>query len=280
MQRSDLFATLVAAFVLGAGAYLSTYPIEVIRVVGIVLMAASLWGLIVWFLWERRPKAVPAILLYSGITFAVLSAVSLGIWYFLPSKISKTETGNFDNAIGIACSWSKPPTRYREDKTLHIVDFQGVPISGVDFSRQSAGPMHFIRSSDPFTPPEHHSDMWYRCDVTNHSSQPIRNLWTKFPVVYNAVVRTENGTRSGEMIAAGFARSPMFDLAAGETDYFYFANASAAFVTVLPPSSASLQTMADDAVYEVRVVASAGWQVALMPSPKPLNANPEGIEDR
>jgi hypothetical protein len=178
-----------------------------------------------------------------------------------------------DNTISFACAWSKPPSHYREDKTLHIVDFQGVPVSGVDFNRQSAGPMHFIRSSDPFTPSEHYSNMWYRCDVTNHSSQPVRNLWTKFPVVYNAVVSAENGTRSGAMIAAGYARSPMLDLAAGETDYFYFANASAVFVSVLPPSTALLQTMANDTIDEVHVIASSNWDVSFIPSPKPLNAN-------
>jgi hypothetical protein len=179
---------------------------------------------------------------------------------------------SLDNTIAVSCAWSMPPARYREDKTLHIVDFQGVPETGIDFNRQSAGPMHFVRSSEPFRPSESYSNMWYRCDVANHGPQPVRGLWVKFPVAYNAVVPQENGTKSGEMIAAGFARGPMLDLAAGESDYFYFANASAAFVTVLPPTSATLQTMADNTEHEVKVIASSNWQVGLLPSSKPLNA--------
>lgn len=73
---------LLAAFVLGAGAYLSTYPVDVIRAVGIALMAAGLWGLIIWFLWERRPKMIPSVLLFGGITFAALAVGSLSAWYF------------------------------------------------------------------------------------------------------------------------------------------------------------------------------------------------------
>jgi hypothetical protein len=96
MQRSDWFAVLVAAFVLGAGAYLSTFPAEVIRAAGIALMVASLWGLIVWFLWERRPRAVPIILLYGGICFAVLAIISLAGWYFWPlSPAQPAETSRF-----------------------------------------------------------------------------------------------------------------------------------------------------------------------------------------
>lgn len=57
MQRSDVFAVLVAAFVLGAGAYLSTYSAEVIRWVGLALMAGAIIGLAVWFAWGRMSQA-------------------------------------------------------------------------------------------------------------------------------------------------------------------------------------------------------------------------------
>lgn len=49
MQRSDWFAVFVSVFVLGAGAFLSTYPTEIIRETGIVLMAGALIGLAMWF---------------------------------------------------------------------------------------------------------------------------------------------------------------------------------------------------------------------------------------
>jgi hypothetical protein len=57
MQRSDAFAVLVAVFVLGAGAYLSTFSAEVIRWAGLVLMAGAIIGLIIWFAWGRTSQA-------------------------------------------------------------------------------------------------------------------------------------------------------------------------------------------------------------------------------
>jgi hypothetical protein len=258
------------------------------------LIGAILFGILGFRAALREEQSTPKLehrrrmlAIYGMVVFGA-GFLGCAAWYFFwpdkepPQKMSvETTTATpgssprrLDNTISFAWSWSKPPTHYREDKTLHIVDFQGVPITGINPEQQTAGPMHFVRSSEPFSPSENYSDMWYRCDVTNHSAQPIRNLWTKFPVVYNAAIPQKNGTRSGEVVAAGFARSPMLDLAAGETDYFYFANASAVFITILPPQLAFLQTMANDAVHEVRVVASSNWQVALMPSSKPIHPYP------
>jgi len=264
---------------------------------GPILSGVLFWGGILVFLAtivvvfvlsvheENKRKAVLGPIIMMAISALIFCGGAA--WYFWPREEQKVlaapvsqPTNALDRVTGFACSWSQPPSHYREDKTLHIVDFQGVPVSGINPSQQTAGPMHFVRSSEPFSPSEHYSSIWYRCDVTNHSTQPIRNLWAKFPVVYNAAIIVENGIRSGEVIAAGFARSPIFDLAAGETDCFYFANASTAFITVLPPQSVLVQTMADDTVHEVRVITSSGWNVALMPSPKPLHANPPGIEQR
>jgi len=97
LKRSDVFAVLVAAFVLGAGAYLSTYSTDVIRGVGIVLMAAALWGLIVWFLWERKLKSMPIILLFGSIAFAILAAGSLAAWYFLPTPKPPDISAEFES---------------------------------------------------------------------------------------------------------------------------------------------------------------------------------------
>jgi hypothetical protein len=281
MRDAIIVGTIIGAFFFMATAAMTAVAVryatptvlwDVIFWAGIagMIMSATSLALFVSSQVYGRPLWMPAALINLGICFFVFGLV----WHFQSeAKPSSTVVAALDNTIAISCAWSMPPVRYREDKTLHIVDFQGVPISGIDFNRQSAEPSHFVRSSEPFHPAEFYSSMWYRCDVTNHGPQPIRSLGVKFPVVYNAVVPLENGTRSGEMIGAGFARSPTFDLASGETDYFYFANASAAFVTVLPPSTALLQTMADDTVHEVRVITSSSWQVALMPSSKPLNAN-------
>lgn len=49
MQRQDWFAVLIGVFILGAGAYLSTFPVEIIRLTGLFLMAAGVVGLLIWF---------------------------------------------------------------------------------------------------------------------------------------------------------------------------------------------------------------------------------------
>jgi hypothetical protein len=61
LQRSDWFAVIVAVFLLGAGAYMSTFPAEVIRALGILLMGAAAIGLIVWFALDRRARPAPPI---------------------------------------------------------------------------------------------------------------------------------------------------------------------------------------------------------------------------
>jgi len=105
LQRSDWFALLLGAFVIGAGAYLSTYPVDVIRGVGIALMVVALWGLLIWFLWEKRPKLVGTILFIGGVVFAVLSLTSFVGWFFLPPT----------KPIGIEQSSLDPDTIYQRD---------------------------------------------------------------------------------------------------------------------------------------------------------------------
>ena len=49
MERSDWFAVLVSVFIFGAGSYLSTFAVEVIRTIGLSSMVCSAIGLILWF---------------------------------------------------------------------------------------------------------------------------------------------------------------------------------------------------------------------------------------
>jgi len=52
-RRVDIFAVLLALFILGLGAYLSTFPVEIVRLIGLLLMGASIVGLVIWFSWGR-----------------------------------------------------------------------------------------------------------------------------------------------------------------------------------------------------------------------------------
>jgi hypothetical protein len=85
MQRSDWFAILVGIFILGAGAYLSTFPTEIIRVAGIVLMAGAILGLAAWFAWEYGWRAI--IKWRHGWILPLLLCLVFGIaWHFWPAK--------------------------------------------------------------------------------------------------------------------------------------------------------------------------------------------------
>ena len=80
MQRSDWLAVLLALFGLGAGAYLNTFPAEIIRGIGLILMAAAIFGIIIWFAIERGNKIVntfgPWILIIGG-------PIAGAIWLYL-----------------------------------------------------------------------------------------------------------------------------------------------------------------------------------------------------
>ena len=68
MQRSDWFAVLFGAFILGAGAYLSTFSTVAIRWTGGGLVTASIIGLLIWWFWVRQQDTNP----FSGLTNAQL----------------------------------------------------------------------------------------------------------------------------------------------------------------------------------------------------------------
>jgi hypothetical protein len=201
----------------------------------------------------------PQILIIAGLA-ALITGAS---WYtyrkFFVAPSTAIAAGPLDNAIGLQCAWSAPPSHYRDDKTLSIVEFQGVPDPkyAVDFTKPIAGPARFRRSSDPFKSNAHDGDYWYRCDITNFGSQAVRNLRLAFPVEYRDPVKTGNGVRSGDVVARGFALSADFDLAAGEKDYFYFASASPAFIAVYLPSFATLQTLDSDKIQTAHLVLPA-----------------------
>jgi hypothetical protein len=76
MQRSDYFAVFLAIFGLGAGAILSTFPAETIRGIGLILMAAAIVGIIIWFAVEHRSRTVnawgPWILIIGGSVIGAL----------------------------------------------------------------------------------------------------------------------------------------------------------------------------------------------------------------
>ena len=250
---------------------------------GIVVLLATVGT---WILNDQNTKWPIICMIIFGVEF-----ISCFVWYWntssnnapsTPSTASDQSSNKptvtpttLDNTIGFECAWSAPPSHYREDKTLFIVDFQAVPVTGINPNQQVAGPMSFRRSAEPFKASDHYSNVWYRCNITNYGTQPVRNLRAKFPVLFQEAEVTETGTKSGKIVASGHALTPSIDLGTGPagSDYFYFANASVVYIQVAVPTTAVLQTLADDELRVVKLVPpSAGKGVFfLTPSTNPLH---------
>jgi hypothetical protein len=187
-------------------------------------------------------------------------------------SVMENQRNPLDRTIAFRCAWSAPPSHYRDDKTLSIVDFQHVPITGINIDQQVAGPAYFRRSSEPFTPSPTSSDDWYRCDVINNGTQAVRNLRAKFPVLFAEAEVTQTGTRNGKALAGGYALTPPFDLGVGSADYFYFSNESTAYIEIFIPTTAVLQTTADDEWRTVKLIPPSPREaeVILSPSTNPV----------
>lgn len=273
-------------FFFGAGAVLTALAVKYADkpwlwdgtiYLGVLLMAGSLADAGARWIFLHRKSRMIAMILMIVFGAGFLASVALFLWPRgqIKQKLSQTSEP-LDNTVGIECAWSAPPSHYRDDKTLSLVDFQGVPNTeyAVDFTKQTAGPSRFRRSTGPFNSGPHYGDYWYRCDIKNYGSQAVRNIRMKFPVEYRQPIKEANGSiRSGDVIARGFALSADFDLAANETDYFYFASASPAFVNVYLPSVATLQTLDSETVRTVKLVLPIGESkrgFGLLPSNDPI----------
>jgi hypothetical protein len=120
--------------------------------------------------WYDGNKTLGLWLAFAGMIclgVVVVLQIQQAIWKSQVSEpTATTVTPTLDNTIGFECAWSAPPSHYREDKTLFIVDFQGVPVTGINPDQQVAGPMSFRRSAEPFKPSDQYSSMWHRCNIT------------------------------------------------------------------------------------------------------------------
>ena len=182
------------------------------------------------------------------ITIVLALAYATTVWSIAPWLLRKRgRASEKQYAIGVTCTWSRPPTHYRDHKTLFTVHFQGIPTKGLDPNRQLAGPRSFIRGSTHSLIRRGFPKTWWRCDVTNYSGVLLRNVRIKFPVQFNEIVRWSSGEASGDIIALGYALSPGLELGTGsdDRDYFYFINESRAFVTMGYPLVAEAEVIGD-----------------------------------
>jgi hypothetical protein len=129
--REIIFAVLVAALFFGLGAYLSTFPTEIIRYAGLLVIAASIIGLAVWFWWGyRRPRVAtltPSDIAYNGalvavviawaaaifrgrriaIAAAVIATIAVGVDYWFGPPRGLLSPANFLGLEGGPIGWSR-----------------------------------------------------------------------------------------------------------------------------------------------------------------------------
>lgn len=253
MPQSITWAGVVAGLLLIVWGFVPSH--DKMAVGPTLLLIASLSGLVGSIVWYRSSAETEK-------QSATSSALHSGALVEQGSPI--------DNTIMFQCSSSGPPTTYRADRTLYIVQFQGIPVHGPDYQGQIAGSVSFPRSSDPFR--ANPASDWVRCDVTNYGSKPLRNIRARFPVQFLEVVKTEDGYRSGAVHAAGQALAPGLDLGTGanNSDYFYFSNNAPAFVVVSYPPTAQAQTLDEDQAHEIKLVPPTrdSWGVVMEPEIK------------
>ncbi len=238
-----------------------------IRTARLLLALGSILTVIRWLMWSFTTDAGWQFrALAGGVLGALLLAGLPALWAWTRDReqparaeqaaneeTSQAEAAkSLDNAVSIQCSQSSPPTRYREDKTLYIVKFQGVPIKGPEYDGQVAGPISFPRSSDPFK--SNQTSDWYRCEVTNYGTKPLRNIRAKFPSQFLEIVKTDNGYKGGKAVAGGYALTPPFDLGVNSSDYFYFSSSSPTFIALTYPTTAQAQVLGDSNFYEIKLV--------------------------
>jgi hypothetical protein len=168
------------------------------------------------------------------------------------------------------------PTRFRSDRPLYATQIIN-PIHpqyavANTFLIQGEGDINWGNDGDVPT-------LFWKCTITNYSKIDLFRVSFSFIVEWKEVIRTDNGTTSGDVIQSTVAQSPTFDLggAANEEDYFYIYSRSSKYVTVTFPDIVTVFTASSDIPKTVSLVPQSGpvprvaW---LMPFTPPVKEHP------
>jgi hypothetical protein len=162
-----------------------------------------------------------------------------------------------DRKLIVNCSNGGRPTRAREDRKLYTVEI-GDPSLGVGFS-----------TADVFMPPGTGEINWgsefpqqmVKCDISNFSGISLFRVSFDYTIQWQEVLKTENGTTSGKVIHQATAKSPQFDIGAGDhnSEYFYLMNISQYFVILRLPDSVTIYTSYSDEPRTVKLIPSSSY---------------------
>jgi hypothetical protein len=224
---------------------------------------------------HRRRMVAIAGMLVCGLGFLSFT----GMYFWPSSPVPKDAALPLDNKISFSCYGTGKPTTLREEKPTHMVEIiepymNNLTVSVAD-TFWGPGTEKINWGDDSGTP-----DWMLRCTVTNYSDVPLFGVRIPLAIEWLEVEKFENGTRSGNKIAALNAISPPLDLGIGahnNIDYFYIANFSLYWVSIASPDAASIGAPGEASIKTVKLIPQSMFMpMTLQPNPhrKPAPTSP------
>ncbi len=124
VRPTDVFAILVTALGVGAGAYLGTFPADIVRGIGAALVELSIAGLVLWLFWNHRGlKMGPVVLIAIG---ALILGVGI-VWYWLDGagKTAPTKDVTASLTPPVSVSAAIPPPQVAAGATITSTNQSG-----------------------------------------------------------------------------------------------------------------------------------------------------------
>jgi hypothetical protein len=183
-----------------------------------------------------------------------------------------------DRTVSFNCYGSTRPTHFREDRPLHVVQIAR-PSVDPELIRAAIANTWFVQGTEEIKWPDDYPDQVYKCILTNHGNAPLFRASVELAVTWINSIKTENGTKSGDVIATYTAQSPAIDLGVSSKneDYFYLVNLSEGLVSIPFPKTATVFSAGTDNPQKIKLIPPTTMvpEIALFPpAPKSLPAPP------
>ena len=238
---SLLLATLQSTFLWGCICMVATIVFAVVAVIihDVRWLLIFAWPFATFAVWEfaRAFSKRRAIIQSWTVTAALLAAFLLGWLYW---ALAPTDTRSLDQAIQLTCDWVQVPARTAEK--VHEIQLMagkgGVP---------TVQPYLDIKESPTYT---------YRCRFTNLSSISAANVTADMPLIFEKVIKSEDGTTSGAVVATYTVDTPNIIVGAGQSVDIYLRNRSPFFAALALPTSATGQVVGSDRIQTFKLMPS------------------------
>lgn len=212
-----------------------------------------------------RPESDWRLLAGMGLGIALFISCAIPLFFNQSSRSAIVEKAEPINSLVrkliVNCeSYVPRPTKFREDKKLYMTQIINPRLGNQQSIVFSVANTSFpagtgdIKWDDTDTPIS-----FGRCEIINYSAENLFRVSFDMPVYWQKVIKTENGTTNGDIIATTTVKSPEFDLAAqvAKSDFFYLYNRSDYYVFIEKPLTASIYTSDSDKPKIVKLIPSS-----------------------